>query len=153
MTDAAASESESVFRLIYHSQSLIPSDQRRTELAAIFTTARRTNERLGITGALVISDDAFVQALEGDETAVRELYASITKDTRHDSVRVLEEKMVERRTFGRWAMAKVATDDGPDLRLLSHATKGVIVVVPGKDPSITSEQETVLAYMRDAIGL
>ena len=85
MTDAAASESGSVFRLIYRSHSLIASDQRRSELGAIFNSARRNNKRLGVTGALVISNTSFVQALEGDESIVRDLYASITQDARHDN--------------------------------------------------------------------
>ena len=137
MTDAAASESGSVFRLIYRSHSLIASDQRRSELGAIFNSARRNNKRLGVTGALVISEQSFVQALEGDESVVRDLYASITQDARHDNVSLLEAEVVEGRTFGRWAMAQVGTDGGSDIRLMSHAQKGVIVSTPGADRSVT----------------
>ena len=155
MTDMlgdAAGESESVFRLIYHSQSLIASDQRRSELGKIFTTARRNNKRLGVTGALMVSGDSFVQTLEGDEAVVRDLYAAITQDARHDSVSLLEEQVVDGRTFGRWAMAKVGTDGASDIRLLSNASKGVIVAVPGTDPSVTREQETVLSSMRESLA-
>ncbi len=152
ITDGAAGESEPVFRLIYRSHSLLAEEERRTELGDIFTTARRKNKGLDITGALIISGDAFVQALEGDETAVRNLYATIVEDPRHDELTILEE-VDARRTFGRWAMAKVATDGGSDIRLVSNASKGVIVATPRADPSITPEQETVLAFMRESIAL
>jgi hypothetical protein len=148
---AAAGESETIFRLIYRSQSLISADDRRTALGEIFTSARRNNKRLGVTGALVISGDSFVQALEGDESVVRDLYATIGQDSRHHDLTLLEEQVVEGRAFGRWAMAKVATDGGSDIRLLSNATKGVIVAAPGTDPSITTEQEAVLASMRESL--
>ena len=153
MTDTDAGDGGSLFRLIYRSHSLIPAAERRSELGAIFTTARTNNRGLSVTGALMISDDAFVQALEGVEAVVRELYASISHDARHDGVTVLDERDVESRTFGRWAMAKVSSDDGPDIRLMSHASKGTIVEATRPDQSITPEQETVLGFMRGSIAL
>ncbi len=151
MSDSDPDQVEPVFRLIYRSQSLIGPNAPRAELGAIFNTARRNNRRLGVTGALVISEDAFVQALEGNEAVVRNLYETISHDERHESVSVLEEQTVPERVFARWAMAKVAADDGPDIRLLSNASRGMIVSAPG-DPTITAEQEAVLAFMRDALA-
>jgi|SRR5664279_3091047 len=140
-----------VFRLIYNSHSRIASDQTSSELGDIFTTARRNNRRLGITGALVVTDDAFVQALEGDEPAVRTLYDGICRDARHDRVTVLEEGLVDGRAFGRWAMAKVAEGGGADIRLLSNATRGTIVAA-GEDHHVTPEQEQILTFMRGSVG-
>ena len=143
-------ETQPVFQLIYRSENRVPSDQRRVELGDVFTTARRNNKRLGVTGALLVSDDSFVQTLEGDEPVVRELYARIAEDARHEQITLLKEEFVGERTFGRWAMAKVSEDGGSDIRLLSNAQKGVIVAVTGADPAaITAEQEAVLASMRD----
>lgn len=152
-TDAAAGESPSIFRLIYRSHSLIAPGDRRTELAEIFTTARRKNKRLDVTGALVITDESFAQALEGDEAVVRDLYATISQDPRHDHLSVVEERAIDGRAFGRWAMAKVATDGGSDIRLMSNASKGVIVAASSTDPGVTPEQETILAFMRESIAL
>ena len=76
-----------------------------------------------ITGALMISEDAFVQVLEGDETEVRALFTTIARDDRHDQVRVLEEQDAVDRTFGRWAMARVGESGAPDIRLLSNAER------------------------------
>jgi Sensors of blue-light using FAD len=148
-TDAAGDPGAN-FRLIYRSHSLITAEERRTVLGEIFTTARRKNKRLGVTGALVVSGDAFVQALEGEESVVRDLYATISQDARHDHVTLVEEVAVDGRTFGRWAMAKVAEDGGADIRLMSNAKKGVIVAGPRADMGVTPEQEAVLSVMREA---
>ncbi len=155
MTDVPATEpshsGEPVFRLVYSSRSRIDAGDRRTELGAIFTDARRNNRRLGITGALVISDDAFAQTLEGEEAAVRGLYDGIRQDPRHEQVTLLEADTVGERVFGRWAMAKVAESGGPDIRLLSNASAGTIVAA-GADERTTPEQEAVLGTMREAIA-
>jgi len=154
MSEATATtenDSQRVFRLIYRSHSCIAPDGNATELGDIFTTARRNNKRLGVTGALVITDDTFAQTLEGDEAVVRELYESICSDPRHKDVTLLKAETVEGRTFGRWAMAKVAADGGPDIRLLSNASKGTIVLA-GSDGHVTPEQESVLALMRESIA-
>ena len=50
-----------VFRLVYSSRSRIDAEDRRTELGDIFTVARRSNRSLGITGALMVTGDAFAQ--------------------------------------------------------------------------------------------
>jgi Sensors of blue-light using FAD len=153
MTDTTPGDTDAgpVFRLIYRSHSLISDEERKTELGEIFTTARRKNKGVGITGALVISGDSFVQALEGGETAVRDLYATICEDPRHRDLTVIEELPEHPRTFGRWAMAKISEDGGSDIRLMSNADKGVIVAAKGADPSVTPEQEAVLSVMRGAL--
>jgi hypothetical protein len=142
---------ESVFRLIYSSHSTIAPEHAQTELGAIFTTARRNNRELGVTGALVVADDWFAQALEGEEGTVRKLYDDIAKDDRHEQVTVLETSSVGGRTFGRWAMAKVSEDGGPDIRLVSNARAGRIVDA-GADHHVTDEQEAVLTFMRGSIA-
>jgi hypothetical protein len=140
-----------VFRLIYSSHSTIAPDRAQTELGDIFTTARRHNRDLGVTGALVVADDWFAQALEGEERTVRKLYEDIAADDRHEDVTVLETASVDDRTFGRWAMAKVAENGGPDIRLVSNSRAGRIVDA-GADHHVTDEQEAVLTFMRGAIA-
>ncbi len=139
---------ESVFRLIYRSHSLIDSVDRSSQLASIFTSARRHNRGHEITGALMVSDGVFVQALEGAESEVRQLFEVIRADSRHDRVKLVQQTVAPR-TFGRWAMAEVTAGDGPDIRLASNAKAGEIVAL-GRDPSITPVQEQVLSFMRDA---
>ena len=128
----------------------------RTRLGLIaLLAARRVKAeklRLGVTGALIISGDAFVQTLEGDEAVVRDLYATIAADERHDQLTVLEESTAER-AFGRWAMAQVGEDGAADIQLASNSSKGVIAAVARRDLGVTPEQDAVLATMRGAIAL
>src|SRR5205085_7022976 len=94
--------------------------------------------------------DAFAQTLEGEEHAVRELYERIAADPRHENVTILETGDVRERVFGRWAMAKVAEDGGPDIRLLSNASRGQIVAA-GPESHVTPEQEQVIGFMRESL--
>ncbi len=136
---------EAAFRLIYRSRNLIPDDQRKAELGTLFGEARSNNKRHGITGALLMSDDWFVQALEGDEAAVRALFAHIEKDARHDSVSVIETGEAQR-VFAKWSMARVSADGEPDIALIAHVD-GIHRAARQKT---TSDQESVLDVMRAA---
>jgi hypothetical protein len=143
---AAAARADAVFHLIYRSRSLIPDDRRKEELGVLFGDARSNNKRLHITGALLCVDDCFVQVLEGDETAVRGLYAHIAQDPRHDSVAELESGPIPQRVFSRWAMAKVAHEGEPDIPLIAHRDG----ISPAAGRRTTDEQERVLDVMRQA---
>ena len=147
MTDPTpSSATEQTFRLMYRSRDLIPADRRKVELGHLFTEARSNNKKRGITGALLLSEDRFVQVLEGDEDAVRALFTHIERDGRHDSVSVLESGMVARRLFARWAMAKVAEDGEPDIPLIAH----VEGISPAAGRGTSPEQDEVLDAMRNA---
>jgi hypothetical protein len=149
MTDAVAGNSGPVFRLIYHSRSRISAPERKYQLGEIFSVARAKNKKTGVTGAMLITDDEFVQTLEGPEPVVRELYERIYRDKRHERIELLESGDVPERVFGRWAMAKVAADGEPDIPLLTNKDKGGIS--PAQPRPITEAQETVLDLMRQAL--
>jgi hypothetical protein len=147
MTDPTpGSATEQTFRLMYRSRDLIPADRRKVELGRLFSEARSNNKKQGITGALLLSEDRFVQVLEGDEDAVRALFRQIERDGRHDSVSVLESGMVAQRLFARWAMAKVAEEGEPDIPLIAH----VEGIAPAASRGTTPEQDQVLDAMRSA---
>ncbi len=145
MTAADASPG-SVFQLIYRSSSRIAPDARKRELGALFSIARSRNKERQITGALLCTDDAFVQLLEGDETAVRSVFDHIAHDERHDSVLLLASGLVPERVFSRWAMAEVAEDGESDTPLIAH-TDGIS---PAAGHRTTPEQDRVLGLMRAA---
>ena len=84
--------------------------------------------------------------LEGDEAAVRELYGTISDDSRHDHVTLLETRAVTNRIFSRWAMARVSEDGEADIPLIAH----VDGISPAAGHRVTPEQESVLAFMREA---
>lgn len=149
MTDATSGGSGAVFRLIYRSRSRIPAAERKYQLGEIFSVARSSNKKAGVTGALLITDDEFVQALEGAEAVVRGLYDRIYKDRRHEHVEVLESGEVSGRVFGRWSMAKVAADGEPDIPLLTNVDKGGISAAQPRPA--TPEQEALVGFMRQAL--
>ncbi len=148
MDGSAHSDAAVVYRLIYRSRNRIPQDDRRRELGELFSAARSHNKKNGITGALLLSDDSFVQTLEGEEDVVQALLGRIRADTRHDQLEILDTSLVAGRVFARWAMAKVADDDdASDIPLIAH-TDGIAKAAPRSAP--TPDQESVLAVMRDA---
>jgi hypothetical protein len=150
-TDVAQSadkptSSSTIFRLIYKSRSRVPGPERDAELGKIFAVARRKNSEGGITGALLLYDDWFAQTLEGEEDAVRKLFARIEQDDRHDSVEVREQGFVAARVFSRWAMARVGEHGEPDIPLI--ATKNGVAEAAAR--GATPEQERVLDVMRES---
>ena len=137
-----------VFRLIYRSRDRIDPARRNSDLGELFTGARSNNKRLNVTGALLISEQFFVQTLEGEQEVVRTLFARIEKDPRHDAVTIIKAGTTDERVFPRWAMARV--DDASartETYLIAHENG----IAPASDRGTTPAQRTVLGAMRDAM--
>ncbi|GAA1070330.1 BLUF domain-containing protein [Pseudonocardia alni] len=139
---------EQVHRLIYRSHSTVPRERRDEVLAEIFDVARSKNKKAGVTGALLISDNWFVQTLEGDETVVTELFEKIREDDRHTDVSVVESATVEDRVFSRWSMARISPIGRSDIPL--HDVEGRIRPAAPDQPG--REQQDLLTRMRNTIG-
>jgi hypothetical protein len=73
------------------------------DLDAIVTVARRNNQLLDLTGLLVHGDGGFLQLLEGEERAVRDIYGRICADNRHQGPRLLLDRESPR-GFAGWSM-------------------------------------------------
>lgn len=142
----AAGEAGTVFRLIYRSHSRIPDDQESAEFGRILSTSRANNAGRGLTGALMVYDHWFAQALEGPRDAVLALFEVIKADPRHDAVSVREQGMVPGRVFARWAMAHVGEHGRPDIALT--ATRAGIAQGAAWKAS-SADQESVLTLLRD----
>ena len=74
------------------------------DLDHVLTASRRNNSMMGITGLLLFIDGGFLQMLEGEERAVRELYTRITSDPRHRNTRLMLDREVPCRAFPEWSM-------------------------------------------------
>jgi len=94
-------QSMSLYRVVYASQPFGFDDGM---LNSILADARRCNVRDGITGALICRADLYLQWLEGPDQAVRDAYARIAGDDRHQDVRCLLAGPVDERLFPAWAM-------------------------------------------------
>ena len=101
MTPNSASANQ-VFFLVYVSSASLPFSGE--DLRALLVTCRKNNAELGVTGMLLYKDGNFMQVLEGDEGAVRELYARIEADARHGGEITLQQGFTEGRQFPDWSM-------------------------------------------------
>jgi len=95
------------------------------DLVGLLRHAAQHNEASDITGLLVYSNGLFLQALEGERTAVNRLYNRIVADRRHADCALLLAEPIEERVFADWSMKLVGLDDLPTARrrtlLLRHA--------------------------------
>ena len=91
-----------IFSLVYFSSATQDFDE--DQLVKLLETCRANNEKAGISGMLLFKDGNFLQALEGEELAVRSLQKKLLRDPRHHEVCVLLEEFLERRNFPDWTM-------------------------------------------------
>jgi len=86
------------------SKTMVPED-----LKSILASSRRNNTRDGITGALCMANDIFLQQLEGDSTTVNQLYHRIVADTRHSDLAILDFAEIPSRNFTQWSMGLLSS--------------------------------------------
>ena len=75
------------------------------DLHELATKAAANNEKMGISGILCMSDNRFMQFLEGDEPHVSKLYDRISRDVRHGNCTPLYRSSISTRMFDGWGMA------------------------------------------------
>jgi hypothetical protein len=95
-------------RLVYASQATVPFDH---DLPAILQWCSDFNPSLHVTGLLCFLDGVYMQYLEGEEAVLESLFASISKDTRHAGVTLLEKRATPQRAFPQWSMKLMEWDD------------------------------------------
>lgn len=97
--------SHPLLHLHYISCSLIAADTAQTTLESLVHQSRARNLSIGVTGSLLFAQNQFSQILEGPESAVSLVMASILQDHRHTDCVVIEECAIETRRFQGWSMA------------------------------------------------
>lgn len=104
-----------LIRLIYISTTTNPVDPSKkgvqTDIGRILMQSRRNNPRKNVGGVLYFRNNYFLQCLEGEDQAVKEIYNRISTDPRHNKVRVVSVKRVDRRLFSDWSMKYVANEE------------------------------------------
>lgn len=81
------------------------------DINEILSIARTRNEALDVTGLLASLPGFFYQVLEGSEEAVNDIMVSISKDQRHDGVKVLYKRYIQDKEFAQWGMAHYLIDE------------------------------------------
>ncbi len=92
-----------MYELLYCSSA--SQDLTSDDITEILNTSQKHNSEREITGCLLYFDKQFIQIIEGEKKPVRQLYANIEKDIRHENVILLKENEKEERFFNHWSMA------------------------------------------------
>jgi hypothetical protein len=127
-----------MYELVYNSISE-PQDISDSGLTDILAVARLRNQSLGITGLLLYHRGEFVQLLEGERDAVRQVfYDFILCDRRHTSVNLCWDFEIERRSFPDWSMGFYRPDSkmyGKNASLDGYLEGGVAALELSGPPS------------------
>lgn len=73
-------------------------------LLQLLSDSQSRNAKRGITGLLLHSDGNIIQIIEGEKSAVEELYSKINRDSRHTGAMVLSRREVAERDFPEYKM-------------------------------------------------
>jgi Sensors of blue-light using FAD len=131
------SRAKIVFHLIYTSRA--NQEFSAADLKQLLRRSRANNGSVSVTGILLYHDSAFLQALEGDESSVRGVFARIKKDPRHTGVSVLRDQKSfgERRIFGDWSMGFANSKNNAQI------LKGFIDLAIDQDLLALSEEQAM----------
>jgi hypothetical protein len=137
-------------RLIYASRAVEAFTS--AQLVALTTRASRSNAAAGVTGTLIYTDGHFLQLLEGNELAVRNLFARIHGDRRHTDVHKIGCQATTARLFGKWGMSCLHEDS---IDNISHARLALVfaqVAAAATTQKLGREAHRLLKDLRAAIG-
>jgi Sensors of blue-light using FAD len=92
-----------MYQIVYVSTA--NQDFSAADLKKLLVRARMRNKEAAVTGMLVFHDGTFLQALEGEQGAVLDIFGRIEKDPRHRDLAVLHRGAgPAARVFGDWSM-------------------------------------------------
>jgi len=78
---------------------------------SILAKSTRNNAANGITGVLIATETHFLQVLEGEFESLNETFERISRDTRHDKIRLISFAEIEERRYSEWAMHGIGLFD------------------------------------------
>lgn len=114
-----------LLRLVYvsdESASMVAEmpEVRRKHMEDITQIAITNNQNIGVTGALVHGGGRFLQVLQGPDAIVRGLFAKISADPRHCSVKVLSEAAIDEVDIWSWGMYVLPAEAPEDLSMIEE---------------------------------
>jgi Sensors of blue-light using FAD len=92
-----------MYELLYC--SLASPNLATDDISDILQSSREWNSKHNITGCLLYYNNQFIQIIEGEKQMVKNLYATIEKDSRHQHIILLAENDKDERFFQNWSMA------------------------------------------------
>ena len=91
-----------MYFLIYSSYAV--QNLKEEELKAMLVQSRENNKKHLVTGLLLHFDGKFLQLIEGEKQAIKQLYTNIENDERHSSIVLLKEGDIDVPYFANWSM-------------------------------------------------
>ncbi|AWW74293.1 hypothetical protein CD351_07615 [Erythrobacter sp. KY5] len=88
----------------------------------IISKSVRNNGDSGLSGFLIFAHNRFFQVIEGPAQGITDLMDRLSKDARHHSITILDERTVDKLSFSRWRMKRFVfegLDDNAFLRIPS----------------------------------
>ena len=107
-----------IYHLIY--RSVARRTLSKEELGELLLDSRGYNKEEQITGILLDAEGEYMQVLEGEENAIKGLYARIKADERHTNVRIVSDGTTLFRIFPRWSMGFLHVYKGDFVRLVGY---------------------------------
>lgn len=110
-----------MIELVYMSQAQHVFNE--TELAELLDISRINNTGRGITGMLLYDGvGTFIQAIEGEQAQIDQLYKIISLDPRHSAIQQLAYSEVFERSFPDWKMGYKCFTDEDTHKLQGYST-------------------------------
>ncbi|UOG73334.1 BLUF domain-containing protein [Hymenobacter tibetensis] len=106
------------------------------DVEALVEWSRNYNAQHQLTGLLLYSEEQFVQVIEGEEAAVRALFARIQQDARHRQVVTLSEGPGPQRLFAEWSMAWGQVDPVELTQVLGAVERQILLPESITDPHL-----------------
>lgn len=92
-----------LIQLVYVSLSS-SNELSEDDLKNLLVEIRKKNKVKGVTGLLLYNNGSFIQVIEGEKLMIRSLYNKIEKDSRHNTIVMLAENKIKKRSFPDWTM-------------------------------------------------
>ena len=129
-----------LYRLIYVSDAAEYIDW--VDLKEILLKSQENNEKLEVTGLLVMASRKFLQVLEGSADHLNLLYRKILQDSRHQNSRLLSYVPIHNRHFSEWSMR------GINAAMIKPELKALLTKKYGASPNgdIVVPEDPLLAY-------
>ena len=128
-------------RLIYFSS--ISESTSAEDVLKILKIAQIRNSEVGITGALLLSNGYFVQALEGSRQAVSNTFCKLSRDSRHKNIHLSSFEEIDRREFHDWAMSLLSVKEIPQELFFPYLSN------PGSFDPGAMNQSSLFALMKE----
>lgn len=127
-------------RLIYKSTAKQKSLEDKV-LSDLVSQCSSNNKSRGINGLLLLSDNRFLQVLEGPSKFLNELYQSIIKDDRHSEVQLMQYESISEPSFSDWNMRLI------DLSKVSPAVHNMLLTkYPHNNETIVFPENKILLH-------